>query len=267
MLDSKERVAASIANAQAELEQALMQLETIPTVSHSAVAFAAHALNNFLAVTGGTSELLGLALADHPDPHIQTWLNTIQNATRLMGQIVAALMKDALIAGEPRISLAKVDLAALLQTVCYYYQSHAERKQMRLLFFPPPEMHCYVWTDHTALAAVMDNLLSNAIKYSPPGSSVWIRIDQSEEGYICSVRDEGPGISAADQERLFQRGVRLSAAPTGGESSHGYGLAVAKELVALLRGTIWCESEFGAGSTFRFQIPAYRGQEETGAWQ
>lgn len=262
MLDSKERVAASIANAQAELEKALMQLETIPSVNYSSVAFAAHALNNFLAVIGGTTELMGLALVDQSDPRLRNWLNTIQNSTRLMGQIVAALMKDALIAGQPQISMTRVDLASLLPMICYYYQAQADRKQISLRWMPPAEAHCYAWTDHTAVAAVMDNLLSNAIKYSPPGRHVWISLRAEPGSLVCSVRDEGPGISAADQERLFQRGVRLSATPTGGEPSHGYGLAVAKELLDLVGGTIWCESEAGYGASFHFRVPAYRGQGE-----
>jgi signal transduction histidine kinase len=262
VFDNKDRVAVSIANAQAELEKALMQLEAIPTVNYSAVAFAAHALNNFLSVTGGTTELLEMALAEYPEPRVRTGLQTIRNSTRMMGQIVAALMKDALIAGQPNITFAKVDLATLLQTICFYYRSHAERKQIRLVWNPPEETYCYAWTDHTAVAAVMDNLLSNAIKYSPHGRRVWVNLICGGDGHICSVCDEGPGISAADQERLFQRGVRLSATPTGGESSHGYGLAVAKELLDLVNGAIWCESEPGAGAAFRFRVPAYSGQAE-----
>jgi signal transduction histidine kinase len=265
MYDSKDRVAASIAMAQAELEKALMQLETIPTVSYGAVAFAAHALNNFLSVTGGTTELLALMLADYPEPRVQSGLATIRHSTHLMGQIVAALMKDALIAGQANIIFAKVDLVLLLQTICYYFQSHADRKQIHLLWIPPQEMHCYAWTDRTAIAAVMDNLLSNAIKYSPHGRRVWISLESDAEGHVCSVRDEGPGISLADQEKLFQRGARLSATPTGGEVSHGYGLAVAKELLDMVGGTIWCESEPGAGAVFRFRVPADSGQEESPA--
>lgn len=260
MFDSKERVAASIANAQAELEAAIMHLETIPSVRHSSVAFAAHALNNFLAVTGGTVELLEIALESYPEPRVHTWLYTIQNSTRLMGQIVAALMKDALIAGQPQINMTKVDLIALLQTVCYYYQAQAGRKQISLFWLPPQDEQCYAWTDHTAIAAVLDNLLSNAIKYSPHGRSIWVSLQADLDACVCCVRDEGPGISAEDQERLFQRGVRLSATPTGGESSQGYGLAVAKELMDLVNGSIWCESELGSGATFCIRLPAYTNQ-------
>jgi two-component system, sensor histidine kinase LadS len=72
---------------------------------------------------------------------------------------------------------------------------------------------------------------------------------------LVRVRDEGPGVSVAEQARLFQHGVRLSAQPTGGEPSSGYGLAVAKQLVEQLGGTIACESPPGQGATFTVSLP------------
>jgi signal transduction histidine kinase len=258
MLDNREIVAASIAQAQVHLEQAMADLVSRSSLSYSSVAFAAHALNNFLSVTGGATELMGIALADNPDPRVHTWLNSIQQATRMMAQIVASLMRDALVSGRPELELENVDLRTLLGTVCHYYQLAADRKGIRIAWIPPNEPAAHAWTDRTAVAAIMDNLLSNAIKYSPPSTVVWVTVTPEQGACVCSVRDEGPGISAADQANLYQRGVRLSAVPTGGEPSHGYGLAVAKELVELLGGSIWCESELGAGATFSFRLPAYR---------
>ncbi|MFN8466547.1 MAG: HAMP domain-containing sensor histidine kinase [Caldilineaceae bacterium] len=175
----------------------------------------------------------------------------------MMSQIVSALMKDALISGKPAIALEKIDLCAIVGNICNYYQVAASRKDIRIVWHPPPVVPCYVSTDSPAVAAVMDNLLSNAIKYSPQGTQVTVLVRAETGSYVCSVRDQGPGISPEDQLRLFQRGMRLSAVPTGDESSHGYGLAVAKELLGLIGGEIWCESELGADSTFSFRLPAY----------
>ena len=264
MLDHRDRVAASIANAQTNLEQAMMELAAMSSLSYGAVAFAAHALNNYLSVVSGVTDLMGMVLTDYPDPRIQTWLNGIQRSTRMMSQIVAALMKDALISGKPDITLEKVDLCTMVANICNYYQVAASRKDIRIVWQPPPMTSCYVATDSPAVAAVMDNLLSNAIKYSQRGTQVTVSVRDDAGSYVCSVRDQGPGISAEDQLRLFQRGVRLSAVPTGDESSHGYGLAVAMELLGLIVGEIWCESELGAGSTFSFRLPAYVDEDPSG---
>jgi signal transduction histidine kinase len=108
---------------------------------------------------------------------------------------------------------------------------------------------------------VLDNLVTNAIKYSPPGKRIWLRVTREPGAVVCSIQDEGPGLSPEDQARLFQRGVRLSAVPTGGESSTGYGLAVADELITRLGGTIWCDSILGHGACFSFRLPVDRPAE------
>jgi hypothetical protein len=81
MADVKEQVAATIVKARENLEQALVELERLSPFDPSAVAFAAHALNNYLTVTGGTIELLLSALTAHPDPEIHTWLAGLHHVT------------------------------------------------------------------------------------------------------------------------------------------------------------------------------------------
>jgi signal transduction histidine kinase len=80
---------------------------------------------------------------------------------------------------------------------------------------------------------------------------------------VCAVQDQGQGLSREDQSKLFQRGVKLSSVPTGGEPSSGYGLAVAKELTTLMQGEIWCDSELGKGARFLLRLPEYRDTNET----
>jgi signal transduction histidine kinase len=111
------------------------------------------------------------------------------------------------------------------------------------------------------VAAVLDNLLSNAVKYSEPGKRVWVQVKGEGTSIVCSVRDEGPGLSEQDQAKLYQRGVRLTPVPTGGEPTMGYGLAVAKELIDKLGGELWCESRLGSGATFTFRLPIYEAEK------
>jgi two-component system, sensor histidine kinase and response regulator len=69
------------------------------------------------------------------------------------------------------------------------------------------------------------------------------------------VQDEGPGLTDEDKQKLFGFFQRLSARPTGGESSHGVGLAITKRVVDLHNGKIWAESEVGKGTTFIVMLP------------
>jgi signal transduction histidine kinase len=255
MSPAKDKVAASIIEARGHLERALAELEHLPSFDPSGTAFAAHALNNFLTVTGGTVELLLDTLQDYPDPQVRIWLEGLRHATELMMHTTSRLMGTAVRNG-PRLLPEKVDLATLVRRLCDYYQRIAERKQIRITCTSAAEAP-YVLADHVALAAVLDNLLSNATKYSPPGKLISVTITSEAGHWVCSIRDQGPGLSAADREKLFQRGVRLSAVPTGGEPSTGYGLAVAKELTDRMGGQIGCASEPGQGACFTVRLPVY----------
>jgi two-component system sensor histidine kinase/response regulator len=111
--------------------------------------------------------------------------------------------------------------------------------------------------DWEGLARVLDNLLSNAIKFSPSGSSVTLTagVGPLEWIHFC-VRDEGPGFTAKDQEKMFRRYGRLSARPTAGEHSSGLGLSIVKRLVDAMKGCIIVESKPGAGACITVTLPA-----------
>ncbi len=258
MADEKERIASVLVKARADLDDAMFELEKLPAVSQSAVNFAAHTLGNFLSVTGGTAELLQLELADHPDPQVHKWIDALIRATELMTHTVSQLMNTAA-GSEAQLRFEKLDLRKLARQSCSGYQRAADRKQIQMIVDATSSVDIpQVWTDPVALASVLDNLLSNAVKYSSPGKRIWLNISADEAGVVCRVRDEGPGLSPEDQTRLFQRGAKLTPRPTAGEVSTGYGLAVAKEWIEKLAGTIWCESQLGQGTCFSFRVPAYR---------
>ena len=259
MADSKEQVTDAIVRARDSLGHALSALEHLHMLDPSAVAFSAHALNNFLMIIGGTVELLQESLTAHPDPQIHAWLAGLQHTTDLMTHTGSRLMSNTM-TQDVQLRFEQADLPVLVQRVCRYYQRLADHKDIHLLYNPTGEVPP-VETDRVAVAAVLDNLLSNAIKYSPPGKHVWIQILRDRASVVCSVQDEGPGLSHEEQTRLFQRGVRLSPVPTGGEPSTGYGLAVAKELIERLHGDIWCVSTPGHGACFLFRLPAYQALE------
>jgi two-component system, sensor histidine kinase and response regulator len=261
MTERKDLVASAISKAQADLEEAMSELQKLPAFDPGSVAFAAHALSNYLTVTGGALELIGLRLIDHPDPQIRAWVEGAQHATNLMTRIVNQL-RDGGTTEESQIRFEKVDLPVLVHRVCSYYQRVADRKGIRVTAGSADDVPA-VRTDRVQVAAVLDNLLSNAIKYSPPDKRILAEVREDEGGcVVCSVQDEGPGLTEEDQAKLFQRGARLTPRPTGGEPSTGYGLAVARELMERLGGTIWCESVLGEGTRFSFRLPAYREQTE-----
>ncbi|MDH4155436.1 MAG: HAMP domain-containing histidine kinase [Nitrospira sp.] len=256
MGEEKERAAAAIARAQLELEEALAELDAMPALDSRAVALAAHMLNNYLTVTGGTVDLMQEHLAAYGDQQMMRWLEALQHVTNLMHRTVGQLMMNAPAATEPILRFERVELPLLLQRVCQYYQREADKKGIRVDQDVSGSLPL-VRADRVILATVLGNLLSNAVKYSPPGTQIEVRVREENDWVRCDVQDQGPGLSRQDQAKLFQEGVRLTPRPTGGEPSMGYGLAVAKQLIEKMEGKISCNSVAGQGSCFSILVPQY----------
>ena len=158
---------------------------------------------------------------------------------------------------EPIPKFEKVDLPLLAFRVCNFYQRKADWKKIQIITDFDPDCGS-AWADRVAVAAVLDNLISNALKFSENGKRIWVSVKPEPDHVVCTVREEGPGFSAEDQTRLFHKGARLSNMPTGGELSFGYGLAIAKELVEKIGGSIGCESRPGRGAAFFVRLRAFR---------
>jgi signal transduction histidine kinase len=110
--------------------------------------------------------------------------------------------------------------------------------------------------DGDALGLALWNLLDNAAKYSPAGSAITVDAAAAAGAVEIRIRDEGPGIPADDQARIFEKFVRGSTVNASGPKGAGIGLAMVKQIVEAHRGRVGLESRPGAGSTFIIQLPA-----------
>jgi signal transduction histidine kinase len=112
--------------------------------------------------------------------------------------------------------------------------------------------------DERRVRQVVFNLLSNAVKFTPAGGSVCVRSNRRESTVEIAVSDTGPGIAAADQDRIFEE-FQQTAVGAGKPEGTGLGLALSKRLVELHGGWIAVQSELGHGSTFTFTLSAGEG--------
>lgn len=149
-----------------------------------------------------------------------------------------------------------VDLKTLLERRISYYQVSADLKSIKIDFSSEIQSEFHSVPDY--LIRIFDNLISNAIKFSFSSSRIIIKCRVENGEAIISVRDSGPGFTEEDKQYLFQRFKKLSASPTGGESSNGLGLAIVKTLVDRLHGQIELKSATGTGAEFITIIPSSR---------
>jgi len=122
-----------------------------------------------------------------------------------------------------------------------------------------------VEADPSRIAQVIDNLLTNALKFTPPGGRVALSIHAEDDAVVLEVADTGMGISALDQEHLFERFFRSSDAITKAIQGTGLGLSIVVALVEAHGGAIGVESEIGVGTKFTVVLPRVRVEERIAA--
>ena len=108
--------------------------------------------------------------------------------------------------------------------------------------------------DERRLTQVLLNLVGNAIKFTDQGA-VTIKASAQNGDYTLAVADTGPGISEADQSKLFQEFQQADNSITKAKGGTGLGLAISKRIIEMHGGKIWVESRPGQGSTFSLKLP------------
>ncbi|MDB4900823.1 MAG: yycG 1 [Mucilaginibacter sp.] len=111
--------------------------------------------------------------------------------------------------------------------------------------------------DRDKIGQVINNFLSNAVKYSPKGTNIEISCTEIKDMLQVSIKDEGPGINAQDQEKIFNRYYRVENVETRQVSGFGLGLYLSAEIIHQHNGKVWVKSEIGKGSTFYFSLPLF----------
>jgi signal transduction histidine kinase len=249
----RERAFAKMKEANAKLATSNEQLAHLNQEKNDFLGIAAHDLKNPLTVIIGSAELLKMNL---PPAQANKLASNIVGAGQRMVQLIKDLLDaNAIEQGKFTSNIQRCDLRALAAECVANNQPHATRKEIVIGTEEGPP----VWgrADRNATMQILDNLISNAVKFSPLKSTVQVLVSVENGHVSINVKDQGPGLSAADQKKLFGKFARLTAQPTGGESSTGLGLSIVKKLAEAMAGTVFCRSTLGEGATFVLRLPAW----------
>lgn len=217
------------------------------------LGIAAHDLRTPLSTILGLINLLKME-QDNLSPEQREYVRYIEKSCASMQLLVNNLLDiNRIEQGLHTINPTKLSLNTLLHQQVRTFKETAGKKEIRLILEDDPGI--VLTTDPESLCRVLENLISNAIKFSLRQSTVVIQATSSHTHVTFKVIDQGPGILKEEMGLLFNKFQRLSARPTGGESSSGLGLSIVKELVTTLQGNIFVETEVNKGTTFIVELP------------
>ncbi|MGB5184753.1 MAG: GAF domain-containing sensor histidine kinase [Xanthobacteraceae bacterium] len=213
-----------------------------------------HELRTPLNAILGYAELMADGAYGEPSEKMLGILKRLEGQGKhLLGLINDVLDLSKIEAGQLMLELSDYSIQDIAQTVRSTLEPLAADKKLAFKVemagaLPPGH------GDGRRLTQVLINLVGNAIKFSDAGE-VAIKAEAHNGSFHVSVRDTGPGISSADQARLFQEFQQADNTITKKKGGTGLGLAISKRIIEMHGGRIWVESQPGQGSTFTFTLP------------
>jgi signal transduction histidine kinase/regulator of replication initiation timing len=237
-----------------EIQDKSRQLEEASQHKSQFLANMSHELRTPLNAILGYTELMTDGAYGEPSEKMLGILKRLEaNGKHLLGLINDVLDLSKIEAGQLVLELSDYCIQDIAQTVRSTLEPLAADKRLAFKLELAPELppgH----GDGRRLTQVLINLVGNAIKFTDVGE-VAIKAEAQNGSFNVSVRDTGPGISSADQVRLFQEFQQADNAITKKKGGTGLGLAISKRIIEMHGGKIWVESQPGHGSTFTFTLP------------
>ena len=213
-----------------------------------------HELRTPLNAILGYTELIADGVYGPPTEKMLGVLKRLEsNGKHLLGLINDVLDLSKIEAGQLALDLTDYSLKDVAQTVYSVVEPLAADKKLAFTAEIAPDLPPGRG-DERRLTQVLLNLVGNAIKFTD-GGEVIVTASASDGLFHVSVRDTGPGISTADQAKLFQEFQQADNSITRKKGGTGLGLAISKRIVEMHGGRIWVDLVVGQGSTFAFTLP------------
>ena len=253
-LASQSKVAIENARLFSEIEDKGRQIEAANRHKSEFLANMSHELRTPLnAIIGFSEVLLDPALRVTEEERTQFLTDVLSSGKHLLGLINEVLDLAKIEAGKMELQIDRALMQDVVEAVANTMRSLATKKGIQLRIDSDERLAPFSM-DGARVKQVLLNLVGNAIKFTPEGGKIWIRTGV-KNGFVCvEVADNGPGIAAEDQERIFLE-FQQAGSEAGKPQGTGLGLALAKKFVEMHGGKIWLESEVGKGSRFFFTLP------------
>ena len=235
-----------------KLQDANSELMRLDRMKSDFIAIASHELRTPLGLILGHATFLQELVGKEHNEQLEV---IIRSAMRLKEIIedMAVISHDE--EGKSRVRREEFSISDMVRRLSEKYGKTAIKKGVELELDVPEDDGLTIIGDKEKIDLALTNLVENALTFTDEGGNVGVKAEK-DEGYIkISVVDTGIGIPAEEQERIFDRFYQVESHLTRKHGGMGLGLSIAKAMVELHNGQIWCESKEEMGSLFCFMLP------------
>jgi len=188
-----------------------------------------------------------------------TFMQQLENI-KISGQRLSELISNILDlskieSGKLTLSIEPLNFKQLFTGIYHIAKGHGLSKNIKFNYDYDTQLSEVIESDRTRLNQILINLTGNAIKFTPENGEIMMRVQKKDNKILISVKDNGIGIPKEKAESIFVAFEQVDASITRKYGGSGLGLAICKQIVDLLEGRIWFESETNKGTTFFVEIP------------
>ncbi|NOX17366.1 MAG: HAMP domain-containing histidine kinase [Chlorobi bacterium] len=258
--DELKQIIAELQKKKKFLSESLVKLEKLQKEKDDAISMAMHDIKN----PAGTIQNL-ISLLETYDLNAVEQSEVHKSLIKISTRLVKIVDEIAIAVHRTKVAL-KVDFSEsnlndIAKSVVDRYKLAAKTKNIEIKTDFSTKLP-NVELDEGKIDEVIENLINNAVKFSPNDGEVIVRTKTDEKYVIFEVIDNGPGLSEPEVRKAFDKGSQLSAKPTGGETSTGFGLWIVQRIINEHSGKVFVRSKKGSGSTFSFRIPIRQSKED-----
>ena len=241
-----------------DLQASMEEVQELSRARSFFINFFAHDMSNALANMRRGFDLLQRGIPLDTEIGGATLGRFLQmSMERMLNLVRRVLLVSRIESGRIKVEKQIIDMREVLEGLVESYKIAVEEKNITLQY-QCKGAPLVINTDIALVTEIVDNILGNAVKYSRRGGTVSINCNLRSRELLVTIDDSGPGFSHEDLDRMFMPFQKLTALPTGGESSTGLGMWIARSLMELLDGRIEVSNkpEGGASITLRFPVGA-----------
>jgi signal transduction histidine kinase len=234
------------------IQNANEELKRLDRMKSDFIAIASHELRTPLGLILGHATFLKELIPPKHQEQMDVIIRSAMRLKTIIEDMATIAHKEQ---GQSRVRREPFSMSRMIEETASGFREEAKEKDISFEFDVPDDDALMVEGDREKLDIVLTNLITNALAFTDPGGQIGVKAEGDGELVKVFVVDTGIGIPEKDIDRVFDRFYQVESHLTRKHGGMGLGLSIAKAMVDMHNGQIWCESKEGTGSLFCFIVP------------